>query len=53
MNANWHKGLANLDTQNFPVRDFEPRAQRIISQLDKHAPWLIKDPRCCLTFSGT
>jgi GT2 family glycosyltransferase/glycosyltransferase involved in cell wall biosynthesis len=45
--ARWDHGRVNLRTLDV----FEKRARGILVKLDAHRPWVVKDPRLCLTFA--
>jgi hypothetical protein len=46
--------VTGFKTENIPVDfsiTFEKRIEKIIRKLDKHRPWVLKEPRLCLTFN--
>eukprot|EP00027_Filamoeba_sp_ATCC50430_P014677 CAMPEP_0168578456 /NCGR_PEP_ID=MMETSP0413-20121227/21341_1 /TAXON_ID=136452 /ORGANISM="Filamoeba nolandi, Strain NC-AS-23-1" /LENGTH=289 /DNA_ID=CAMNT_0008612301 /DNA_START=128 /DNA_END=997 /DNA_ORIENTATION=- len=52
--SNWHSNLNAWNPQAFTANttaneDFKQRFRIILSKLSEHAPFLVKDPRFCLT----
>jgi len=51
--ADWDR-VAGFSAEAVPAKDrtvFRERAKKIITALDAHAPWVIKEPRLCVLFS--
>lgn len=52
--SSWFK-VSSLNPDKFDkeaLRHFRESAQPIVAELDRQQPWVIKDPRLCLTFSA-
>ncbi|MCB0629633.1 MAG: glycosyltransferase, partial [Lewinella sp.] len=48
--SNWFK-ISNFDVERCRISpDLEQAIESTISSLDKYTPWVVKDPRNCLTF---
>jgi len=50
--ADWHH-VAGFDVDRIPAAAktrFQAKARRILTELNAHRPWVIKDPRLCILF---
>ena len=52
VDAEWHL-IADFAIDKLPtaiIEEFQPKARKILLELDAHRPWVVKEPRFCLTF---
>jgi len=52
MDLDWHSYISSIPTQTIhQLRDkYSDRINKILTELDSHGSWLLKDPRMCITW---